>query len=255
MPDLQRLPLRLGVSGVLACGLLAASVWSTPREIHAPLMDANKTSFNWSGYVLTAKRGAVQGIYGSWIVQSVPRTTGNTYSAQWIGIDGTYSRSLIQIGTDSNSLGGSPFYMAWTEALPQAPILLVDMDIYPGDVMRASILKGAQNWWTMRISDVTRDESYSVTVRYRTPGRSAEWIEERPVLGPGLLPTLAHFGVARFGRLYTHSVSDGVVLDSPLEGRDAPEVLPIDMTTDHGRLLSQARPLAADGSSFEVARV
>ena len=42
------------------------------------------------------------------------------YSSSWIGIDGLANRDLIQTGTDSDYVDGSPHYDAWWEILPAA---------------------------------------------------------------------------------------------------------------------------------------
>ena len=54
-------------------------------------------------------------VYGSWIVPTVSgSSSGKTYSAVWVGIDGYASDSTVeQIGTEQDVVNGTPVYQAW----------------------------------------------------------------------------------------------------------------------------------------------
>ncbi len=149
-------------------------------------------SSNWSGYAVTG--ATYTAITGQWTVPTVQATSGNTYSASWIGIDGFSNSSLIQTGTGQDYTSGRASYYAWWEILP-APETQIAMQVAPGDHMSASITESTGGVWT--IQDVTQSESFSTQQSYRGPGTSAEWIEEAPTIG-GRIATLAHYGSTTF---------------------------------------------------------
>jgi hypothetical protein len=60
---------------------------------------------NWSGYDETSSKGTYSSVGGSWTVPRVTSTSGNSYSASWIGIDGANNLHLIQTGTESDWTG------------------------------------------------------------------------------------------------------------------------------------------------------
>jgi hypothetical protein len=91
---------------------------------------------------------------------------------------------------------GTAGYSAWWEVIP-GPSLGISMTIVPGDRMHASIAEAVpgSNVWTITLRDVTRNETFSMTVPYSSTHLTAEWIEETPLLlgtSPGLasLPQL-----------------------------------------------------------------
>ena len=57
--------------------------------------------------------------------------------------------------------------------------------------------KIGHNRWSMTIADLTRHENYTRTVRYSTPGQSAEAIHERPEVN-GSLASLARTSTVPF---------------------------------------------------------
>src|SRR5271163_2840689 len=94
---------------ILAFILTAAS----PAIAHAASSSATHQStiyyYNWGGYIADANgfvNNTVTRINGSWILQNVTQTVNPpSYSTQWIGIDGADNDELIQVGTESDSLG------------------------------------------------------------------------------------------------------------------------------------------------------
>jgi hypothetical protein len=172
----------------------AAAQNATALNLHRNSHNILESS-NWSGMVETGSSGAYTSVGGSWTVPTVTKTSGNSYSATWIGIDGDGNDDLIQTGTGSQWTGGKASYNAWWEILPAAETP-ISMSVSPGNSMTASIVKGSSSW-TITIADNTTGKSFSIVKSYSGPGESIEWIEERPEVG-GSLATLAKYKEVTF---------------------------------------------------------
>ncbi len=204
-------------------------------------------SENWSGYAATG--GTFSSVSGSWTVPSVtcPAET-NTYTSQWIGIDGYASDTVEQDGTLAACLSGTPHYNAWyemygDEAVDEGAEVALSSSSYPvspGDAMTASV-SVADSVWTLAIADTTRGWSYSIEIPWAAPWRSsAEWIVERPEVGYSL-SELADFASASFTGA---SASDGTT-SGPIS---AFSFQPIEM--DGSTLLAAPGPLDPGGEGF-----
>lgn len=136
-------------------------------------------SVNWSGYVVQGRKGTYNSITGNWVVPKVRPTKKPTYSSIWIGIDGFNNRHLIQTGTEQDSFNGSAHYYAWWEILP-ALEQRIPYPVYPGDRMSVSIKKVAEGKWKIKLSNRTRNWTFSRIRSYSGPQKSAEWIVEAP---------------------------------------------------------------------------
>jgi hypothetical protein len=157
--------------------------------------NAGWASSNWSGYALTG--GPYTSITGSWKVTKVAASSRQTFSSTWIGIDGFNDSNLIQTGTEADYYNGAAHYNAWWEILPAAETPISTISVQPGDAMTANIFQittGANaGKWSITISDVTRNQSFTTTQSYKGQLTSAEWIEEAPSIG-SRVATLAHYG-------------------------------------------------------------
>ena len=122
------------------------------------------------------------------------------------------------------------------EILPSAaiPIGLVN----PGDVMSASVTQNSPGLWTISITDVTENQSYSDQFAYSGPGATAEWIEEDPTINGGE-PQLANFGTAHFS---------GMAISGTNLASNA--VNPVDMVDSGGNVI--AYPANITASAFTV---
>lgn len=154
--------------------------------------NANQSS-NWFGYVqgsLALGGTLFTSIGGDWTVPAASEHVAGqaAYSSDWIGIGGGCvdagcalgDETLIQTGTEQDSDGT---YSAWWEIIP-GPSLTISMTVAPGDHMHATIseLLPYANLWTITLQNLTRGESYSITVPYASTHLTAEWIEETPLL-------------------------------------------------------------------------
>lgn len=248
------------VVALLALPIGAATSTAFAATVPAAANASSLMSLNWSGYVLSAPRGSIHGVEGSWIVQRVQPEPNNTYSSQWVGIDGFSGGGLIQTGTESDSIDHVPAYGAWA-ALASTGEVALPMTVRPGDVMAATVAKGEGNVWTIALTDVTRHEDFATEVRYSTSETSAEWVEERPALassGSSSLSNLSYYRVAEFGSRYTGSLPDTADVGRAI-GATVPTTLrSVQMLLTPGPAslvaLTRVGPLESDGASFTVTR-
>ena len=156
-------------------------------------------------------------VYGSWIVPTVSgSSSGNTYSAVWVGIDGYSDSTVEQIGTEQDVVNGTPVYSVWWEMYstgkqqPEQPIS--SMTIEPGDSITASvqyITSGtyAGDFYLSIVDTSQLNDSFSIyasSSQYQSPlaqRSSAEWIVEAPEVGSNS-SNLANFGSVTFTNAY-----------------------------------------------------
>jgi hypothetical protein len=158
--------------------------------------NANQSS-NWFGYNQgTLEQGSklFNSISGDWTVPTATEHAAgqDEASSSWIGIGGgcvdsgctASDATLIQTGTEQDvSSTGQQTYYAWYELIPAPSLEITTMKVSPGDRMHASIAEVVpdSNAWTITISDLTRNETYTTTVPYSSTHDTAEWIEETPL--------------------------------------------------------------------------
>jgi hypothetical protein len=196
----------LGLATVTATG--AGAITSAPLvRVRDTAIHASLASSNWSGYGFA---GTFSAITGSWTVPSVTPSAGPTYSSSWIGVDGLENKDLIQTGTESDYVGGHAKYDAWWEVLPGAEKVIAKVPVLPGDHMSASITRVSAEDWRFVLADVTSGKRFTYTRLYNGPGASAEWIQERPLVG-GTLSTLADYGSTTFSSLTANGINPHLV--------------------------------------------
>jgi peptidase A4-like protein len=259
----------IGALGVLcgspSTGAGSARLIPTARR-HLPIVIRERrnnsvTSTNWSGYAVTASRGAVTDVKGSWKIPAVSCSGSNQYASLWVGIDGYNSNTVEQIGTDSDCQGDTPTYYAWYEFYPHFSYLIdLGAPIGFADVMSAEVKSSADGTFTVLLTDQTTGGSFKTTAKMNSARRSsAEWILEAPWSG-GVLP-LANFGTAEFGANNTEVAGTSVTtignttgtigsFGSPTDPKSP--VQQITMVTSGGAIKAQPQGLSADGSSFEI---
>jgi len=205
--------------------------------------------------------GSVTDVNGSWIVPSVSCSRIDSYSTFWVGIDGWSDTTVEQIGTDSDCLGGTPFYYAWYEFYPALDVPIDKVAAGAGDAILASVSCQADGLMcTVSITDVSSGQSFSHSQTFG-PGRgpqmsSAEWITEAPSQLSGKTLPLADFGTVYFGQNSTGVVSSD---SATVNGTSGPigsfgaAVVEVTMVTRGGSTLAQPSGLSQDGA-FSVAR-
>ena len=195
---------------------------------------------------------------GSWIVPSVTCTQGaaDSYSSFWVGIDGYNSSTVEQIGIDADCVSGTAEYSAWFEFYPHWPYTINTLEVHPGDTMFAEVSYGAKGQFTVKLTNLTRNQKFSTSTKMQQAKlSSAEWIVEAPWSG-GVLP-LANFDVGKFGQSYTGAAGTCYTTIGGTKGAigSFANSVKIDMVTGSGAPKAQASPLSADNSSFTDAFV
>ncbi len=159
-------------------------------------------SLSWSGYVIASDfadpQPQVIGVSARWTVPTVNVSAGNCYSSAWIGIGGQFDKSLLQIGTEHDSVNGKEKFSAWYEMLPDYAIN-IPMNISEGDSISASInlVNTETDLWNLQLTDLTNSEGFSQNFVYNSTRLSAEWIVERPTLN-SQVSSLSNFGTITF---------------------------------------------------------
>jgi peptidase A4-like protein len=161
------------------------------------------TSTNWGGYaaltsLTSPQSGAVTDVKGTWIVPAVVASTSSkTYCANWVGIDGYSSKTVEQLGTESDVSNGSASYYAWFEMYPKRAYLISGFTVHPSDSITAEVKYIGNNKFVLSMTNNTTNQTFSTTQKGGGTSRSsAEWIVEPPYSG-GVLP-LADFGTTYF---------------------------------------------------------
>jgi Peptidase A4 family len=192
-----------------------------PASLHRLHFDGTAEALNWSGYAIAAATQpatptsptgvTVTSVAGSWVIPPA-NCSGHSsqYASFWVGIDGWYSDSVEQIGTDSDCSSGTPSYYAWYEFYPEPSYYAGNFtNLAAGDIISASVTYNASSKTFTATISVNGGTPFSTTF---TPSRrtgtpqlsSAEWIAEAPCCARsgGVLP-LANFGTVSYGQDYT----------------------------------------------------
>src|SRR6266576_2393998 len=200
------------------------------------------SSSNWSGYAATG--GTFTSVTATWTVPTVSATSSGA-DATWVGIGGLSSRDLLQAGTQAMVDGSGVTYTSWIEMLPQSS-RDVPLSISAGDSVTVSITQQSGNDWLIAMKNNTTGGTYNVTVQYSSSNSSAEWVQEAPSVGRGLV-SLDQFGAVQFTG--ASAVRDGKAMSLSALGAKA-----ITMINGQGQAIAQPSTLSSDGSSFTVAR-
>lgn len=233
---------------VLLALLLLALVLVFPILISSP--GQRLISHNWAGYSVASDlnnpKPLVTSINASWTVPTVSVSIGYSYCATWIGVGGQFDDTLIQAGTEQNSINGQATYSAWYELLPQGVVTIHSFSVFPGDRITASIslLNSTTSRWSIEIYDVTNGQSFQKSLVYDSSMLSAEWIVERPSVNTRV-GNLADFGEITFtGCTATIDGKVGTISNFPFIQATMYNSQNIELTT--------VSHLTPDGSSFTV---
>jgi len=200
------------------------------------------SSSNWSGYA--ASGGTFTSVTATWTVPTVSATSPGA-DATWVGIGGLESQDLIQAGTQAMVDGTGVAYTAWIEMLPQSS-RDVPLSVTAGDSVTVAITQQSGNDWLIAMKNNSTGGTYNVTVQYSSSKSSAEWVQEAPSVGRGLV-SLDQFGTVQFRA--ASAVRDGKTMTLSGLGAKA-----ITMINGQGQTIAQPSTIGSDGSSFTVAR-
>ena len=177
-----------------------------------------RSSNNWSGFELVNQaptaHAPFNGVRGRWNVPIVSFPAGfdvhqEVYSSTWVGIDGDGDLGLADLaqgGTEQqvgyvffDGVPSKPLATAyaWTELLPtqESGSLIANFDVKSGDDIEAVETidvdhYGDQTTFTLTINNYTQREKTTISTRLGSvsiPGKTAEWIMERPTSVPSML--------------------------------------------------------------------
>src|SRR6185295_10684525 len=153
---------RTGLILVLAAALCAPAAGARPRKA---IVSGNYSGYERTGDVFTA-------VAASWQVPLIDFGTQKhvvSMSAEWIGIGGVVSTSIIQVGTVHQlDAGGFRTYEAYYELYPASLVVIAAGRVLPGDVINASVRctshctpSQSGQTWTLSLDDVTQNWQWS----------------------------------------------------------------------------------------------
>ena len=206
------------------------------------------TSLIWAGYIVSQDKSrlGVTAVEGSWTVPQVNASAGDGYSSAWIGIGGKNDKTLIQVGTEQDLVGGQETYHAWYELLPNLSVTINELTIAPGDTIfgSLSLTDSTANMWNIQLSDATSGQEFNLNVNYNSSLSSGEWIVERPTINKQI-STLCDFGNISFS-------NSQITLNNVKGTIGNFSYTKIQMANQLTTQLASVSPLSPDGSSFTV---
>jgi hypothetical protein len=219
-----------------------------------------ETSDNWSGYIAqtnftTPTPHSVTKVSGTWIVPNVTASAVDTACAIWVGIDGSGSPTVEQLGTSHDVEGGVAHHYAWFEMYPKGSHDIVGFPVEVGDSISASVtyvpsstLPAGHNLFVLQITNNTKKVFTTIPCITRTDMQRlcAEWIVEAPYLDQTL--PLSNFGTVYFSNCLADINNTTGAINTAAWASDS-----INMVADDGTLKATTSALSADGKSFSVA--
>jgi len=222
---------------------------------------AAASSTNWSGYVAGLNLAkpvpfSVSAVAGSWIVPSVQAMGHDTWCSIWVGIDGSGSPTVEQIGTEHDIRNGVQSHYAWYEMFPLGSNEIVGFPVEVGDQITASVafiplggsvLQPNSDLFILQIFNNTK--KLYTAIPYITSTRmqrvSAEWIVEAPYLN-AILP-LSNFATAFMFNCAAMINNISGSISNPAWQNES-----MDMVSASGVAKASTSPLSSDGKSFSV---
>jgi Peptidase A4 family len=164
-----------GSVALAAVGGSAAVVSATSHISYA-----NFLTSNWAGYIAPGSSGTFTKVSASWTEPKVTCQKDNDLFAPWVGIDGYGDDTVEQTGAQAYCKTGSPVYSAWYEMYPARPVYFMN-PVSANDQFTASVVKGSGDSYTLKIEDVTKGWTQTVTKSLSSAlGGSAEAVIESP---------------------------------------------------------------------------
>ena len=153
----------------------AVSIAVTGPTIPNPSLGTSK---NWSGYYLNGN--GFTSVSSTFTVPSVSSASTNTDTSEWVGIDGVTNTNLIQAGVSESysALTNRVTTYAWWEILPAPETQISTISPSPGDRITVSIAQQTNGLWSVRVSDDTNGQVFTISLSYGGQLTSAEWIVE-----------------------------------------------------------------------------
>jgi len=233
-----------------------------PRTVlpHLP-RSATADSQNWSGYAAVAKKNvALRYVTSTFTVPSINcskvaiGSAGQTYAAEWVGLDGFNSTTVEQTGVDSycDSSSGTATNQAWYEMYPLDPVVV--SGVSPGDKIWVSVY---YNTSTSEYQLFLDDETTGSTMETNQPcpsgsacdRNSAEVIEEDPGGSVAGGINLADFGTVNFSASHVTSRSG---VRGTLSASSLWTTTEIIMQDSSGETMDTPSALTDSGADFSI---
>jgi Peptidase A4 family len=234
-----------------------------PRTVLPHLSRAAATdSQNWSGYAAVAKKNvALRFVESTFTVPSITCSKvaigsgGQTYAAEWVGLDGFSSTTVEQTGVDSycDSSGGPATNQAWYEMYPLDPVVFSGVN--PGDTITVAVFyNSSTNEYQLSLDDVTTGSTMETAQPCPSGStcdrNSAEVIEEDPGGSVAGGINLADFGTVNFSASHVTS-RDG--LRGTLSASSLWTTTEIIMQDPSGDDMATPSALTDSGANFSIA--
>ncbi|MFZ0666216.1 MAG: G1 family glutamic endopeptidase [Acidimicrobiales bacterium] len=166
------------LTGSIAIMTVGGSVAVASAASH--ISYANFLTANWAGYIAPGNSGTFTSASASWTEPKVTCQKDNDLFAPWVGIDGYGDGTVEQTGVQAYCKTGAPVYSAWYEMYPASPVYYTN-PVSANDQFTASVVKGSGDSYTLKIEDVTKGWTQTVTKSLSSAlGGSAEAVIESP---------------------------------------------------------------------------
>ena len=227
-------------------------------EENSFLMGTTESS-NWAGYAIVGTNDSVHNASMSMIIPTTD-TSGGSYAAFWVGIDGFNDQTVEQTGILAEPSGhghnSETVYYIWYEFYPSAPVY-ASFTASAGDYVYANVTyDGGHNFSTfISVSTSSGNLVGIFSGHANVKGAnddSAEWIAEAPASSTGILP-LANFGEAYYGQYYTGiSLTNYATINGHFATMGSFSPTEIIMVNQQGQPEATPSAILGDGSSFTV---
>ncbi|MCY0851360.1 MAG: G1 family endopeptidase [Thermoplasma acidophilum] len=231
---------------------------SLPAFDHSVSMGSSE-SLNWAGYVAVAGDDSVHNVTMSLIIPNTD-TSGNSYAAFWVGIDGYNDNTVEQTGILAEPSGhghnSKTVYEVWYEFYPAAPVY-ASFTASAGDHVYASVTYDGSGQFTTHISVYTSGGQFvgALNATQSVSGSlddSAEWIAEAPASSSGILP-LANFGTVYYGQDYTQiNMTNYATVSGVYSSMGTFNPTEIIMVNQAGQPEATPSAISNDGTSFYI---
>jgi hypothetical protein len=199
-----------GTGSLMEPGGLVRQLGRTSADGRPQSVDRSRqtvvSSSNWAGYADTGSSHGFTNVAADWVQPAGQCSSGDQYSAFWVGLDGYTSSTVEQTGSEVDCVGQTAEYYAWYEIYPAAEVTFSNT-VKAGDRFSASVRYLGSNKFRLTITDATQHWKRSATRRLAGAARSsAEVIAEAPCCtnSGGILP-LTSFGTVSFSGAMVNS--------------------------------------------------
>jgi hypothetical protein len=165
-----------------------------PLAISATPGSSTATTGNWSGYVATPASGSVSAVQGTFKIPWVRHAGAGSTVSQWVGVGGWDGATLVQAGVNVVAESrGTTLVEPWWEIVPGPQHLATGVMTRPGDTVTVELSQVATATWSISLTDVPKQETFSTVQAYDGTLSSAEWVVEADTTSTGRLTRLAPF--------------------------------------------------------------